>query len=224
MAEENKPTEQQVAWLAALAAMPTVYSRGTEKSNAELRAMADGLSVRYAPAKDHIYNAMRELKAANDAVDGALAEAARLLQEEGVAFRVKAAKEVQSAAFLLYQVTSWLDYSVQSYQWLLEYAQEIFRADDATDYARKQELAKKVNAELRERHQALRHPENGEPCVIYAMATRNGDGRYVLENRMTKKRSGSYKTLLELMPFRFTQDVARKEGLAGKKKKGESDS
>ena len=86
-------------------------------------------------------------------------------------------------------------------------------------YESKKNIVIETNARLRQLNAAVAHPSTGEPCILYAVASRDGYGRYVLENRVTKKRSGAYTTLLDLLPVKLVPDVPRKEGVITRRKK-----
>lgn len=71
---------------------------------------------------------------------------------------------------------------------------------------------------------AIAHPVTGNPNLLLAIASYDKRGRYTLEDRATKKRSGSYKTLREITPFKLVPDIPRREGvIERRKKKGESE-
>lgn len=84
---------------------------------------------------------------------------------------------------------------------------------DAADYEVKKQLLDGYNSKLRPERLAPAHPESGEPCLMLVVASRDGTGRYVLENRHSRKRSHASRSLLELLPLKLTADVARKEGV-----------
>jgi hypothetical protein len=52
---------------------------------------------------------------------------------------------------------------------------------------------------------SIGHPESGEPCNIYVVPGSDGEGRYVLENRATKKRSHTSRTIIDLIPLLFVR-------------------
>ena len=59
-------------------------------------------------------------------------------------------------------------------------------------------------------------------CNLYAIATPDGSGRYTFENRITKKRSGSFKKLADCLPIRLCKAPARKEAFLESRKKPKS--
>lgn len=95
------------------------------------------------------------------------------------------------------------------------------RRDDRDDYEYKKEIVKHWNGFLRNDDLAIAHPATGKPCLLLAIGSRDGAGRYVLEDRETKKRSGAYKSLLDLLPVRLTDDIRRKEGFIEVRKRQE---
>ncbi len=98
------------------------------------------------------------------------------------------------------------------YRWL-----EKARRDER-DYERKKENVREINARLRETRAAMENQENGEPCIIYAVTNHDGSGRYTLESRITKKRAGSYKSIIDLLPMKLVPDVPRREGVISRRK------
>lgn len=59
---------------------------------------------------------------------------------------------------------------------------------------------------------ALRMPDNEDPCMIYAVGSRDGKGRYVMEHKASKKRSGAHKTIRDLLPLQLVTAPPREEG------------
>ena len=86
-------------------------------------------------------------------------------------------------------------------------------------YEEKLEYVRQWNMTLRAVNGALAHPETSAPCILLAVSSYDGQGRYTLENRETKKRSGSYKSLREL-PVRVVPDLPRKGPNTERRKKG----
>jgi hypothetical protein len=84
-------------------------------------------------------------------------------------------------------------------------------ATDITDYDKFRIIVRYFNNFMRRWDAAIAHPETGEPCTLYALPSKDGTGRLTLENRVTKKRSGFYKSLKEICPIRLVPDVPRKE-------------
>ena len=80
-------------------------------------------------------------------------------------------------------------------------------------YEGKKNNVKHINSMIRKRDHAIAHPITGEPCLLLVLTSRDGMGRYTLENRLTKKRTGSYRSLAELVPVRLVQDAPRVEGV-----------
>lgn len=77
----------------------------------------------------------------------------------------------------------------------------------------------KLNGILRKDDAAIAHPQTGEPSILYAVPSKDGDGRFTFESRITKKRTGFYKSLKELYPITLVPDVPRKEGAIERRKK-----
>lgn len=67
----------------------------------------------------------------------------------------------------------------------------------------KKRWAAKWNDALRDANLSIQNPENGEPCILYVVGSRDKEGRYVLESRVTGKRSHASRSLTELMPVRL---------------------
>ncbi|WP_337177541.1 hypothetical protein [Paludisphaera sp.] len=88
---------------------------------------------------------------------------------------------------------------------------------DRDDYDLKKQWAKEVNEDLRKDQCAIRHPESGQPCSVFAIASPDGKGRYVLGNRITKKRTHSSPTISELFPVKLVPEPKRREGFLNKK-------
>ncbi len=85
------------------------------------------------------------------------------------------------------------------------------RRHDRDSYSRKQHIASELNATLRHYGYLLRHPKSGEPCTLLVVASPDGKGRYVLADRLTKKRSCTSGSLLELMPIKLIKEPRRRE-------------
>lgn len=88
---------------------------------------------------------------------------------------------------------------------------ELAHRDDREDYKWKKELASDANRFARTFGVAFRTPEAAAPCVLFAVGSRDGFGRYVLEARETKTRTGSYKSLADLLPAALVSAPARAE-------------
>jgi hypothetical protein len=89
---------------------------------------------------------------------------------------------------------------------------------DEQEYAGKKRLVRIVNDALREQGAVLANPDTKEPCLLLAVNSRDGAGRYTLQSRITKKRTGSYTTLKDLLPLVPMLDVPRKEGVIEQRK------
>jgi hypothetical protein len=87
------------------------------------------------------------------------------------------------------------------------------------DYEDKKSFVIQINKILREGDAAIRHPETQQPSMLLALNSWRGVGRYTLEDRVTKKRQGSYKTVSELFPVSLIDDVQRKEGIIERREK-----
>ena len=83
--------------------------------------------------------------------------------------------------------------------------------DDAQDYQWKKHLAADANLFARTFGVAFRTADSDAPCVLFAIGSRDKLGRYVLEDRVSKSRTGSYKSLAELLPIAFVSAPARSE-------------
>lgn len=79
--------------------------------------------------------------------------------------------------------------------------------DDRESYARKQFLAKAITQFIKRHSLTIKHSTRGVSCTIYAIASRDGMGRYTFENRTDKKRFGHHKSLAEIIPL--TCELAR---------------
>lgn len=77
----------------------------------------------------------------------------------------------------------------------------IHREEDDDDFERKRLLVRTISGECARLNMAVKHPETGRPCNLYAIATVDGKGRYVLEDKETKKRDMSSKRLADLAPL-----------------------
>lgn len=96
-------------------------------------------------------------------------------------------------------------------QFNVYWTHKLRRRYDLSSYEKKKEVAKEINADLRHYEHAIRHPESGAPCMVLAVGSPDGTGRYVLSDRLTKKRSHTSSTLLELFPIRLVPEPRRKE-------------
>jgi hypothetical protein len=90
------------------------------------------------------------------------------------------------------------------------------RRYDLSSYEKKKEVAKEINADLRHYGYAIRHPESASPCMVLAVGSPDGTGRYVLADRLTKKRSHTCNTLLDLFPIGLVPEPRRREGFLEK--------
>jgi hypothetical protein len=86
----------------------------------------------------------------------------------------------------------------------LDVREQLSQCDDRTDYAQKKKIARWLGETLRGLSAAILHPETNEECVLFASGNRDGFGRYVLEEIETKKRSGAYKSIDDLLPLRLS--------------------
>lgn len=64
----------------------------------------------------------------------------------------------------------------------------------------KQSFAKMINAECRRTGQAIGHPDDKEPCILVGINDKYG-GKFVLENRRSKKRSFTTRDITSLLPL-----------------------
>lgn len=88
---------------------------------------------------------------------------------------------------------------------------ELRKKDDREDYARKKELATLANQFGRFFGVALRTADADRPCILYAVGSRDKFGRYVLEDMEKKTRTGSYKSLGDLLPVELVSAPGRVE-------------
>ncbi len=89
---------------------------------------------------------------------------------------------------------------------------EVADRSDELDYEKKKQLVRDTNSKLREYGAAVavRGKEGAwEPSVLLAVGSPDGCGRYVLENRITKKRTNTCKSLLDILPLTLTSDIPR---------------
>ena len=89
--------------------------------------------------------------------------------------------------------------------------------DDTNDYSRKKQLGLHYRDVLREWGLAIYR--DGNAVNLLVVANRDGTGRYVLEDKISKKRTGAYKSLKDLLPLMLTRDIPRKEGFVEQRKK-----
>ncbi len=84
------------------------------------------------------------------------------------------------------------------------------QAPDFTEatYPDKQRLVAEVNGALRKFGCAYKHPESGQPCILLAISDDYG-GKYVLSNRITKKRSHTTREIADMVHFDTVRDDAR---------------
>ena len=82
---------------------------------------------------------------------------------------------------------------------------------DERDNEEKKRLSKHVNETLRQQGAVIAHPETREPCLLLAVGSPDGYGRYVLANRETKQRSHTSRALADMLPFTPMPDVPRRE-------------
>lgn len=95
---------------------------------------------------------------------------------------------------------------------------------EGSDYEEKANFVYELNSMLRALRLCFAHPETGEPCNLYAVPSRDGHGRFTLENRETKVRTGGYKSFQELMPITLVLEPPRKEGVIERRKKSRKQS
>ena len=95
------------------------------------------------------------------------------------------------------------------------------RRYDMSSYEKKKEVAKEINADLRHYGYAIRHPDSASPCMVLAVGSPDGTGRYVLADRLTKKRSHTCNTLLDLFPIGLVPEPRRREGFLEKDEAGD---
>ena len=85
--------------------------------------------------------------------------------------------------------------------WVNQRLLEMIRqGPDAGDYGRKKEIARWLNDALKRYNLTVYHPVEKKPCILLAVGSRDQHGRYVIENRETKKRSGAYRSIVDIIP------------------------
>jgi hypothetical protein len=104
-------------------------------------------------------------------------------------------------------------------QFNAQWTGKLGRRPDLMDYEKKKQVAKEINADLRHYGYSIRHPETGTPCMVLAVGSPDGAGRYVLADRLTKKRSNTCNALLDLFPIGLVPEPKRREGFL---KRGDS--
>lgn len=95
---------------------------------------------------------------------------------------------------------------------------------EGSSYADKTDGILYINDILRNLGLTFLHPETDEPCNLYAVPSRDGHGRFTLENRKTKVRTGGYKSFQELIPFKLVPTPPRKEGVIERRKESRKQS
>lgn len=89
-------------------------------------------------------------------------------------------------------------------------------------YEAKKRIVQLLNEELRTGSKAaIKHPDTGAACMLLAVGSPDGLGRYVLEDRETKKRSKTTNSLRSLLPMSLIPDSVRREGLIDRRKNPE---
>lgn len=74
----------------------------------------------------------------------------------------------------------------------------------------KRDCAKTINAVCARWGVAIAHPDSGEPCTLLVINDK-ADGRFVLENRQTKKRTNTATDITGLMPLKVVDVSATSE-------------
>jgi hypothetical protein len=91
------------------------------------------------------------------------------------------------------------------------------------NYATKKYIVRELNEVMRSWDAAIWSDKLEEPCILVASGSRDGQGRYVLQGRMSKKRVEAYKSIAELLPAKLVPDTPRKEGFIERRKSQELD-
>jgi hypothetical protein len=91
------------------------------------------------------------------------------------------------------------------------WSHKVRRSYDLSSYEKKKEIAQEMNTDLRHYHVMIRHPDTGSPCLLFAVGSPDGKGRYVLADRLTKKRTHTSSRLLELLPLGLVKEPPRRE-------------
>jgi hypothetical protein len=95
---------------------------------------------------------------------------------------------------------------------------------DEGDYELKKRLAKKVNETFRRDGAVICHPETKEPCLLLAVGSPDGKGRYVFASRQTRKRSHTSIALIDMLPLTPMPDSPRKESFLERSRSRDSES
>jgi hypothetical protein len=98
------------------------------------------------------------------------------------------------------------------------------RKYDVASYTKKKEVAKEMNADLRHYGYSIRHPESGNPCLVLAVGSPDGAGRYVLADRLTKKRSHTCSTILDFFPICLVPEPRTLAGFQGSSESEQAES
>jgi hypothetical protein len=108
-------------------------------------------------------------------------------------------------------------------QFNVYWTHKLRRRYDLSSNEKKKEVAKEINVDLRHYEHAIRHPESGAACMVLAVGSPDGIGRYVLSDRLTKKRSHTSSSLLDLFPIRLVPLPRRKESFVDSDEKSVMD-
>jgi hypothetical protein len=96
---------------------------------------------------------------------------------------------------------------------------------DEFDYSKKKEIVLSINETLRFERVTICKIEKIDKVLerrhklLLAVASSDSHGRYVLQDRITKKRSYSKRSIFDLLPFALDPHDARKEGFIESRKK-----
>ena len=91
------------------------------------------------------------------------------------------------------------------------------------NYTSKKLIVRELNEMMRPWDAAIWSDKLKEPCILVASGSRDGQGRYVLQGRITKKRVEAYKSIADLLPIKLVPDAPRKEGFIERRKSRELD-
>ncbi len=107
---------------------------------------------------------------------------------------------------LLRHVVSDIDVALVEYRTNRDLERRVKHSGDS-GFAEKKKIVGVIGRALESAGAHLLNPSTGEPANIYANASPDGKGRYLYEDKKTKKRSNSSDTILKLLPLHFATIV-----------------
>lgn len=87
-------------------------------------------------------------------------------------------------------------------QFINEYVPAFLQANDMSIIGSKRRLAAKLMACANAHGYYFRHPETGSPCLLLVVSDKWG-GKFMLENRITRKRSCSNSDIFKMLPLQL---------------------